>query len=675
MKSKLFSFLGCVIFTCAFGQDRFTPEVMWRLGRINEMQLSPDGKTILYNVNYYEVMNNKSNKDIYTIPVTGGTAIRLTTTPTDEYNAIWRPDGKKIGFISSESGSDQIWEMNPDGSEKKQISNIKDGVNGFKYSPDMKNILFIKDVKIGMNTNDLYPDLPLANCRIIDNLMYRHWDTWSDHTYSHIFIIPYNNSSLGSEYDIMQNEEYDSPMKPWGGMEEINWSPDGKKIAYTCQKMTGRDYTVSTNSDIYLYDITSKTTDDISSFNKGYDRDPVFSFDGRKIAWQSMKTPGYEADKERILIFDIDKKTVNDVTENYSENAGSLLFSKDNKKIYFISGIKAREQICSIETDTKKFTQITSGDYDYTSFAISGNIMTAEKMSMSLPTEIFRINEKTGKDEQVTSVNSEILSRIKMGKVEERWINTTDGKEMLTWIIYPPDFNPGNKYPALLYCQGGPQSTVSQFFSYRWNFQLMAANGYIVVAPNRRGLPSFGQEWNQQISGDYGGQNMLDYLSAIDSMANVPFVDKDRLGAVGASYGGYSVYWLAGHHNKRFKVFIAHCGMFNLESQYGTTEEMWFANYDMGGPYWQIPEPKSYEAFSPHKFVANWDTPILIISGGKDFRVPYSESMQAFNAAQLRGIPSKFLFFPEESHFILKPQDNILWNREFFAWLDKWLKH
>jgi len=674
MKKYLLTVIVLFIVILTQAQDKFTPEIMWKLGRISEMQLSPDGKTLLYNIKYYDVPSNKGNGDLYLLPVAGGIPKKLTETPNSEFNAIWRPDGQKIGYLSSVSGSVQIWEMNPDGTDAKQISNIAEGINGFSYSPTLDNILFIKEVKLAPTANEIYPDLPDVNCRIINDLMYRHWDSWFDYTYSHIFVASYANNLVGEAFDIMENEEFDAPTKPWGGMDEIAWSPDGAKIAYTCQKEKGKEYTVSTNADIYLYDIKSKTVEDLSKFNLGYDRYPVFSADGKKIAWQSMQTPGYEADKERILVYDLEKLSWEDVTSDYPENASAFQFSPDGSKIYFISGIKATYQLCMIEMKTKKFRQITSGAHDYTSFALAGKNIIGTKMSMSLPAEVFKIDEKTGKEEQLSFTNKEILNKTKFGKVEERWIKTTDGKQMLTWIIYPPDFNPALKYPTLLYCQGGPQSAVSQFFSYRWNFQLMAAKGYIIVAPNRRGLPTFGQEWNSQISGDYGGQNMKDYFSAIDSMAKVPFVNKDKMGAVGASYGGYSVYWLAGNHNNRFKVFISHCGMFNLESQYGTTEEMWFANYDMGGPYWKFPTPKSYYQFSPHKFVANWNTPILIITGAKDFRVPSSESMQAFNAAQLRGIPSKLLYFPEESHFILKPQNNILWNREFFGWLDKYLK-
>jgi len=408
----------------------------------------------------------------------------------------------------------------------------------------------------------------------------------------------------------------------------------------------------------------------------GYDMDPVFSTDSKKIVWSSMKTPAFESDKKRIMLYDLTTKQSTDLSANFDQSSSNFRWSNSNiNLLYFISGINATYQVYSIDITTKKIEQLTNGWHDYTDIATNGNNIIGTKMTMSLPTEIFKIeNTKTGlKETQITFTNKTILDKLALAKVESRWVTTTDNKKMLVWVILPPNFDKTKKYPALLYCQGGPQSAVSQFFSYRWNFQIMAANGYVIVAPNRRGLPTFGQEWNDEISQDYGGQNMNDYLTAIDTVSIEPFIDKNRMGAIGASYGGFSVYWLAGHHNKRFKAFIAHCGMFNFESWYGSTEEMWFANHDLGGAYWKKPTPKSYD-FSPHKFVGNWDTPIMVIEGGNDFRIPYTEGMQAFNAAQLQGIPSRFLYFPEESHFVLKPQNSVLWQRVFFEWLDKYLK-
>jgi dipeptidyl aminopeptidase/acylaminoacyl peptidase len=660
----------------AFSQERMTAELLWKLGRVSDVQLSPDGKNVLFGITYYNLQANKGTRNLYIMPADGGTPVRITESPSYIFNGIWRPDGKKIGYLSSESGDNQIWEMNPDGSEKKQISNINDGINGFLYSPTMDNILVIKDVKMDKTVNEVYPDLPLADARIIDDMMYRHWDSWHDFAYSHIFIGKYKDGSLDTPKDIMEGEYFDSPLTPDGGMEQIAVSPDGKLIAFTFKKLKGKEEAISTNSDIYIYNIETGSTTNISQGMNGYDMEPVFSADGKKIAWNSMATAGFESDKKRIIIYDLAAKKWEDLSKDFDQSSTNFRFSSTEPDyMYFISGINATYQIYKINIKTKKTTQITSGTHDYTEFCVNGNMIIGAKMSMSQPSEIFRVNQtsKGNAEQQLTFTNKELLKNVQMGKVEEKWITTTDKKKMLVWVIYPPYFDKNKKYPALLYCQGGPQSAVSQFFSYRWNFQMMAANDYIVVAPNRRGLPTFGQEWNDQISQDYGGQNMKDYLSAIDSIAKEPNIDANRLGAVGASYGGFSVYWLAGNHNKRFKAFIAHCGMFNLESWYGETEELWFANHDLGGAYWNKPQPKSYD-FSPHKFVGNWDTPILVVHGANDFRIPFTEGMQAFNAAQLKGIPSRFLYFPKESHFVLKPQNSVLWQRVFFEWLDKYLK-
>lgn len=679
------------------GQNKFTAETMWKLGRVSDMQLSPSGETILYGITWYDVQANKGNRDLYKLDENAESPRKLTDSKSSEINAIWRPDGKKIGYLSSESGSMQVWEMGPNGEDKKQISKIEGGINGFAYSPDLKNIVYIKDVKIEKDAHDLYPDLPQANALIYDDLMYRHWDNWHDYSYSHVFIAPYTDGNVGEGKDIMKDEPYDSPLMPNGGMEQIVWSPDGKSIAYVCKKLAGKEYAVSTNSDIYLYNIETGTTVNLTVNNPGYDQDPVFSPDGTRMVYRSMKTPGFEADKDRIMLIEFSKATpakvkksttkvsetpgkpletpsfvANDLSEEFDQSSGNFVFSPDGKAIYFISGVEATYQVYKLNLADKKITQLTSGDHDIQAFALDENDLVITKMRMDLPSEIFRI-KADGTEEQLTFTNREILKGVEMGKTTKRWITTSDGKKMLVWVILPPNFDPNKKYPALLYCQGGPQSAVSQFFSYRWNFQMMAANDYVIVAPNRRGLPTFGQEWNDQISGDYGGQNMKDYLTAIDSVSAEPWVNADKLGAVGASYGGYSVYWLAGNHNKRFKTFIAHCGIFNFESMYAATEEVFFVNHDLGGAYWEQPRPKSYD-YSPHNFVGNWDTPILVIHGGYDFRIPYTEGMQAFNVAQLKGIPSRFLFFPEETHFVTKPQNAILWQREFFSWLDKWLK-
>jgi len=653
---------------------KLTPEILWKFSRLGESDVSPDSKNVVFSVNRADVKTNKKLNSIYIISLEGGEPKNLTEDFPSCYNPRWNPAGTKIGFFTAKSGSSQIWEMDADGSNKKQISKSAIDINAFEYAPTGDKLWYLADVKLDSTTQDIYPDLPEASGRIITNLMYRHWDNWSDYAYSHIFIANIKNGALENETDILGKEAFDSPLSPYFESNEVAWSPDGNYVAYTCKKLKGREYAVSTNSDIYLFDVEAGTTVNITEENPGYDRFPVFSPDSKKIAYNSMVTAGYESDKDRLMVYDISSKTKTDLTKNLDQSASNMLWSNDGSLIYFISGIQATFQIYSANITTSEIQQITKGWHDYTSISLAGNELVGTKMSMSMASEMFRINPLTGEETQVTFLNKNIYDKIKMGKVEQKWITTTDNKQMLVWVVLPPDFDSTKSYPALLYCQGGPQSAVSQFFSYRWNLQLMAANEYVIIAPNRRGLPTFGSEWNLQISGDYGGQNMRDYLSATDALKKEPYIDENRLGAVGASYGGYSVLYLAGNHQKRFKAFISHCGIFNFESQYAGTEETFFANFDLKGPYWETPKPKSYD-FSPHRFVQNWDTPIMIITGEKDFRIPYTESLQAFNAAQLRGIPSKLLIFPDETHFVVKPQNSILWQREFFGWLDKWLKN
>ncbi|MFV0267192.1 MAG: prolyl oligopeptidase family serine peptidase [Draconibacterium sp.] len=655
--------------------DKMTPEVLWSFGRLGGAQVSPDGKTVLYTVTYYNIDENKSYRDVYTVPVSGGEATNITNSVGNESNVVWRPDGKKIGYLSGASGSVQMWEMNPDGSSAKQISDIEGGIFGFQYSPDQAKIYYLKSVKLDPSVQDLFPDLPKANARIENDIMYRHWDTWHDYTYQHIFVADYSGK-IREGKDIMEGERFDAPMKPFGGTEQVVWSTDSKTIAYTCKKKVGKEYALSTNSDIYLYNTETGKTINFTSGMMGYDQNPVFSPDGKYMAWESMERDGYEADKVRLFVADLETGEKKDYSEHFDQNAAGLNWSADSKSIYFISDIHATEEIHRLDLADGSIARLTNGVHDYHSATPVGDKLLAEKVSMSQPAELYLVDPVTGKDEALTTVNKGILDQLTMGKVEKRWMETTDGKQMAVWVIYPPHFDPAKKYPTLLYNQGGPQGTVSQFWSYRWNFQMMAANDYIIVAPNRRGLPGFGQEWNEQISKDYGGQNIEDLLTAIDVMAQEPYVDKAHLGAVGASYGGFSVMYLAGHHEGRFKAFIAHDGIFNFEHMYTSTEEMWFVNWDYGGAYWDktnAAAQRSY-SFSPHKYVQNWDTPILIVQGEKDYRVPAEQGMAAFNAAVLHGVPAQMLYLPEENHWVLQPQNGILWQRVFFNWLDKYLK-
>ena len=652
-----------------------TPEVLWSFGRVGNVQISPDGSKILYSVSYYSIPENKGNSELFTMNVDGTDKKQITKTATRETAAKWINKGELIAFLSSESGSMQLRTMKPDGSDRKQITFRKGDITDFSFSPDETKLLFIADVKYGERTVDKYPDLPKASGVIVNNLMYKHWDEWVQ-TVPHPFVASFNNGKVENETDILKGEPYESPMKPFGGIEQLAWSPDGKIVAYTCRKKTGKEYAISTNSDIYFYNVETGRTENKTQGMMGYDQNPVFSPDGKWLAWESMEHDGYESDKSRLFILNIKTGEKTDVSANFDQNSNALAWSTDSKSIYFVSCWHAATQIYKADIATKKIIPITKGVHDYAFVAPLKNKLIGIKHSMSKPDEIYAINPKTGLETELSFENKDILDRLEMGKVEERWITTTDNKQMQTWVIYPPHFDLNKKYPTLLYCEGGPQSTVSQFWSYRWNFQMMAANGYIIVAPNRRGLPGFGMDWLTQISGDYGGQNMKDYFSAIDAVAKEPFVNKDKLGCVGASYGGFSVYWLAGHHEKRFKAFLAHDGMFNLPQQYLETEEMWFVNWDLGGAYWDKANAVAQRSYanSPHLFVDKWDTPILVIHGEKDYRILASQGMSAFNAAVLRGVPAQMLIFPDENHWVLQPQNGILWQRTFFSWLDKWLK-
>ncbi len=654
---------------------RMTPEVLWAFGRVGGLQVSPDGKRVLYSVSYYSVAEDKGNSELFVMNADGSDKKQITESAVREASAKWMNDNEHIAFLSSESGTMQLWIMKSDGSDRQQITEREGGVNDFSFSPDESKLLFVADVKYGERTVDKHPDLPKSSGIIVNDLMYKHWDEWVQ-AIPHPFVAEFDGSKIANGKDILKDEPFESPMKPFGGIEQLAWSPDGKTIAYTCRKKTGKAYAISTNSDIYFYDIANGKTVNKTEGMMGYDINPSFSPDGKWLAWESMEHDGCESDKNRLFIMNLQTGEKTDISTSFDQNSEGLTWTPDSKSIYFTSVWHGVTQIYKADIADAKITQITKGQHDYEAIELAGNKLIALKHSMSKPNEVYSVDPTNGEAVELSFENKDLLAKLNMGKVEERWVTTTDNKQMLVWVIYPPQFDHNKKYPTLLYCQGGPQSAVSQFWSYRWNFQIMAANDYIIVAPNRRGLPGFGGEWLTQISGDYGGQNMKDYLSSIDDVAKEAYVNKDKLGCVGASYGGFSAYWLAGHHEKRFKAFIAHDGMFNLPQQYLETEEMWFVNWDLGGAYWEkdnVVAQRSY-ANSPHLFVDKWDAPILVIHGEKDYRILASQGMAAFNAAVLRGVPSEMLIFPDENHWVLKPQNGVLWQRTFIGWLDKWLK-
>lgn len=667
-----YAILLTLISFSGLAQGILSPELLWKFKRVSGGIVSPDGTLLLYSQRVFDMDANKGNTDLFIVDLKTNKIKQITETPFSEMEAQWGRNNT-VWFMSAEKDGLQIWKMNADGTGKSQCSNFKEvELEGFKLSPDESSVVTIEAIKVRQTVNDKYPDLPKANARIEDDLMYRHWDHLDDYLRRHLFVHFVRTDASGSKIDargmdVLNGEEFDGILPPHGGTDQFCFSNDSKKIIYTSKKLKGKEFAQSTNSELYEYSISDRKTRILTEGNKGYDNNPAFS-SMDQLAWLAMARDGFEADKNNLMLMSKDGKITN-LTVAMDITVASFCWHPSGKMIYFISPVKGTEQIFEADIATGKIRQVSTGQYDFVSLSIFGDNIYAGRQSMVEPTDLYTLSIKKGKITQLTRSNEDILKTIKMPKVEERWVETTDGKKMLVWMVLPPNFDPAKKYPALLYCQGGPQSQVSQFFSYRWNLALMASQGYIVVAPNRRGLPGFGQEWNDAISKDWGGQAMKDYLTAIDNASQEPYVDETRLGAVGASYGGYSVYMLAGIHENRFKTFISHCGLFNLESWYGTTEELFFANWDQGGPYWLEENKANYKKNSPHNYVANWNTPILVIHGGVDYRVPESEGMQAFQAAQLKGIKSKYLYFPTEGHWVQSPQNGLVWQREFFEWL------
>ncbi|WP_333598924.1 S9 family peptidase [Flavobacterium sp.] len=632
MKKILFIIVSTMSIT-ASAQEVLTPETLWKLGRVTALGISKDKKSIVYKVATPAMEENKLNSKFYTIPLAGG----MTT----------------------------------------EVKDTKEILADKNVSADGKYILSTQEVKTeNVLGKDVHPDLQKADAQIYNGLDYRHWDTWNNGSHNHVFYA--ENKDKAAPIDIMKDEPYDSPQKPFGGDEDYVWSPNGKSIIYVSKKKFGTAYALTTNTDLYEYNLDTKTTKNLTETNPGYDTNPAFSPNG-DLTWLQMKRDGYEADKNDIIVrfkgLDIN------LTGGWDGSVESFKWSVDGKKVYFLAAVDGTQQVFEVNFPglTKiavTVKQVTAGDFDVHDIVdVSGENFILTRNDMNHALEIYSYNTKKKTWLQLTKTNEDIYAKLAMPKFERRYVTTTDNKKMLVWVILPPNFDKTKKYPTLLYCQGGPQSPLTQFYSFRWNFSLMASQGYVVVAPNRRGMYGHGREWNEKISGDWGGQVMDDYLSAIDDVSKESYVDKSRLGCVGASYGGYSVYYLAGIHNNRFKTFIAHDGVFNLVSMYGTTEELFFDNWEHGGAYWEKNEiaKKTYNQFNPINFIDKWNTPILVIQGGIDFRVPIGQGQEAFQAAQLKGIKSRFLYFPEENHWVLKPQNGLVWQREFYKWLKETL--
>ena len=687
---------------------RMSPEALWAMGRISAYSASPDGSKIVYQVGYYSVKHNKSHHVLYMMNADGSNQTLLTKGDKNETDAQWL-DNETIAFATG----GEIWCMKADGNDRRQLSKTDGNVEGFEFSPDRKKVIVLKSIPYTGSIKAKPEDLPKTTGRVVTDLMYRHWDHYVE-SILHPFVFNVGDGfAIASDgTDILEGEPYECPMEPFGGIEQLDWSTDSKQIAYTCRKKTGVQYSISTDSDIYLYNIETKQTKNLCKpadyeapevdvtktlkyqavndgdnlkNNVGYDQNPKFSPDGHYVAWLSMERDGYESDRQRLCRYDLQTGKKTYLTETFDSHVDDFCWS-DNKEamIYFIGVWHATENLYAISAKGE-VKQLTNTWHDFGSLQMlnNGRQLLMERHSYLEPADLYVVTPNMKKTEktvitQITSENKHILDQLDKPSVKQRWVKTSDGKEMLTWIILPPNFDETKKYPTLLFCEGGPQSPVSQFWSYRWNFFIMASQGYVIVAPNRRGLPGFGQEWLEEISGDWTGQCMKDYLAAIDDAAeNLPYVDKDHLGAVGASFGGFSVYYLAGHHDKRFKCFIAHDGAFNLEAMYTETEENWFSNWEYDDAYWNKDRTANADRTyknSPHLFVDKWDTPILCIHGEKDYRINATQGMSAFNAARMRGIEAELLIFPDENHWVLKPQNGILWQRTYFEWLDRWLK-
>jgi dipeptidyl aminopeptidase/acylaminoacyl peptidase len=649
-----------------------TPERLWGLKRVAAVGLNAKTAKVYYDVRSIDIKTEKGTTQHFVVDATTGMSSSINV-PTD-FEIIACNENATYAVAKGslyKKTANNTWRV---------IHTGLDQATAVKVSDDGQWVAYAQEVVLAPTlAKDIYKDLNKANAYVFHDLNYRHWDTWEDGAYSHIFIAPMGKPSAA--IDIMKGEAFDCPQKPHGGAEDFVWHPNSKELVYVCKKLSGKTYAQSTNTDLYHYTLTTAKTKNITKGMMGYDMQPAYNEDGSLLAWTSMRRDGFEADKNDIYVLNTQTKWMAKLTGDFDETVSSFKW-KSKQALHFIAPTKGTEQLFALtvpvideQTRGAAIQQITKGDFDVNGIVgFTADAVIVTRTDMNHANEIYKYDLTKNQFTNLSNANTKAYEHIKMSDVKMEYVTTVDGQQMGVWVVYPPDFDPNKKYPTLLYCQGGPQSALSQFYSFRWNFQLMAAQGYIVVAPNRRGMPGWGTKWNEAISGDWGGKPMDDYLSAIDAVAAHPYVDKNRLGCVGASYGGYSVFMLAGIHQNRFKTFISHCGLFDLKSWYGTTEELWFANWDIGGNYWQDSKPESYKKFSPSNYVANWNTPIMVIQGGLDYRVPIEQGLQAFQAAQLKGIKSKLLYLPSENHWVSHAHNALVWQREFFKWLDETLK-
>lgn len=679
MKTAIMTLSAVALASSTIAQQPMTPEQLWKLGRLSAETLTADRQHVIYGVSQFDLEANKSERNLFMVPIAGGTATQLMRTEGGEQIVHIDKSSQAITFLRS----GKLWQQDANSAEAKQLTPDDLSLQNVRISPDGTHILYTQVVPLKKNhSTDRHTDLPQSNAYVYDQLHYRHWDSWTEGKFHHVFYAPFNDGQLGQAIDIMEGEPYHAPQQPFGGKEDIIWSPDSKRILYVSKKKYGTEYALSTNTDIYQYDLGTSQTTNLTSGMMGYDTNPSYSPDGQRLAWLSMKEDGYEADKNDIVVFDKKTSQRYNLTKDWDGTVNGFLWAENNRSIWFTAAVRGTIQLfeLSIGNDIKNqgleaIRQISDGIHD-----ITGIVGQSEKnlvvtlTTLNRAAELYRFDTQSGTLSQISHVNDSMYTQIASSLVEPRITKASDGKDLFSWIVYPPDFDPTKKYPTLLYCQGGPQSALTQFYSFRWNLQLIAAQGYIVVAPNRRGMPGHGVAWNEQISGDWGGQPIRDYLSAIDDIANEPYVDTKRLGAIGASFGGYSVFMLAGVHENRFKTFISHNGLFDMTSWYGTTEELFFANKDLGGPYWDEKNKKTYNEFNPIKHVDKWNTPIMVIQGGRDYRVSIEQGLEAFQVAQLKGIKSRLLYLPEENHWVLNGHNALVWQREFFNWLEETLK-